>query len=310
MPQSRTLCRHDDYLITLHQPDRVSAHTVVITFGGMPSVLAEKGFGTSFCLSQGWTTIYVAQRALSQYQGLDQTSFQAAVGPAVEGRKVVCYGSSLGGYAALYFGGAINARIIAAAPKLPAWPPIASPGLAIPLTHRPLHEAARSMSAPVVIFDPLVDHDRLTVEQMVKPAYPAARLVELPYFGHTLLNAIVAAGQLKGFMTALIQDDVVLPLDLPTDSNPGWQFRKGQALARSEPQVALRHFERFFDLSPSAKSLSALLNQLVATGNLADAQTLLDRAAAMADPDLVLSPQATQRAIKAGLHLQGCGAPA
>lgn len=111
-------------------------------------------------------------------------------------------------------------------------------------------------------------------------------------------------------MTALIRDDVLVPLDLPNDTNPGWQFRKGQALARSEPQAALRHFERFFDLSPSAKSLSALLNQLVAMGNLAGAQELLGRAAAMAGPDLILSPQATQRAIKAGLDLQGCGAPA
>lgn len=310
MPEFRTLCSHDDYRITLHQPDRVSADTIVVTFGGMPSDLAGSGFGTNFCLSQGWTTIYVAQRAMSQYQGLDQAAFRAAVAPVVDGRDVVCYGSSLGGYAALYYGGAVNARIIAAAPRLPAWPPITSPGLAIPLTHQPLHEAARSTSAPVVIYDPLVGHDRMTVEQMVKPAYPAARLVELPYFGHTLLNAIVAAGKLRSFMTALIHDDVLLPLDLPTDTNPGWQFRKGQALARSEPQAALRHFQRFFDLSPSAKSLSALLNQLVATGDLAGAQKLLDRAEAMADPDLVLSPQATQRAVKAGLDLHGCGAPA
>lgn len=305
MPEARTLCRHDDYLITLHQPDRPGADTVVVTFGGMPSGLAGSGFGTSFCLSQGWTTIHVAQRAMSQYQGLDQAAFRAAVAPAVEGRDVVCYGSSLGGYAALYYGGAVDAQIIAAAPKLPAWPPIASPGLAVPLTHQPLHEASRSAKAPVVIYDPLVVHDRMTVERMVRPAYPCLRLVELPYFGHTVLAAIVAAGKLKGFMTALIRDDVLLPLDLPTETNPGWQFRKGQALMRSDPQAALGHFRRFFDLAPSAKSLSALVDQLVATGDPAGAQDVLDRARAMADPDLVLSPQAAQRAVKAGLDLHG-----
>lgn len=96
MTQLQTLARTDDYLITLHRPDRPSADVIVITFGGMPSGLAASGFGTTFCLSKGWTTIYVAQRALSQYQGLDLAAFQAAVAPVVDKRDMVCYGSSLG----------------------------------------------------------------------------------------------------------------------------------------------------------------------------------------------------------------------
>ena len=309
MTQLQTLARNDDYLITLHRPDRPSADVIVITFGGMPSGLAASGFGTTFCLSKGWTTIYVAQRALSQYQGLDLAAFQAAVAPVVDKRDVVCYGSSLGGYAALYYGGAINARIIAAASRLPAWPPITSPHLSIPLAHKPLGDGPRSMSAPVVIYDPQVAHDCTTVEQMVKPAYPDVRLVELPHFGHTVLAAIAAAGALPTFMATLIRDDVLLPLEMPTDANPGWHFRKGQSLARTEPRIALDHFRRFFDLAPSSRSLSVLLNQLISTAGIDDAQRLLDRTEEMGDPDLVLSPHVTQRAIKAGLVLHQRGAP-
>lgn len=278
---------------------------VVVTFGGMPSDLADSGFGTKFCLSQGWITIHVAQRAMTQYQGLDVAGSPAAVAPAVEGRDVVCYGSSLGGYAALYYGGAIDARIIAAAPWLPAWPPIASPQLSVPLTHQPLAEAPRSRAAPVVIYNPQVAHDRTTVDQMVRPAYPALRLVELPFFGHTVFSAILAAGKLRTFMATLIRDDVLLPLDLPTDTNPGWQLRRGQFLARRKPHAAADHFRRFFDLAPSSRSLSMLLDQLLALGDLVGAQALLDRAGAAGDPDLVQQPQTAHRAVKAGLILHG-----
>ncbi|WP_347137549.1 hypothetical protein [Paracoccus sp. SSK6] len=308
MTELQTLARSDDYQITLHKPDGPDGDPVVVTFGGMPSGLAPGGFGTRFCLGQGWTTIYVAQRALSQYQGLDLAAFRAAVAPVVDGRDVVCYGSSLGGYAALYYGGTINARIVAAAPRLPAWPPITTPQMSIPLVHEPLHDVPRSRSAPVVIYDPRVAHDRTTVERMVKPAYPDVRLVELPHFGHTVLAAIAAAGALPTFMAALIRDDVLLPLDMPTDANPGWHLRKGQSLASAEPRVALDHFRRFFDLAPSSRSLSVLLNHLINTGGIEDAQSLLDRAEDMGDPDLVLSPHVTKRATKAGLVLQRRGA--
>ena len=165
------------------------------------------------------------------------------------------------------------------------------------------------MSAPVVIYDPQVAHDCTTVEQMVKPAYPDVRLVELPHFGHTVLAAIAAAGALPTFMATLIRDDVLLPLEMPTDANPGWHFRKGQSLARTEPRIALDHFRRFFDLAPSSRSLSVLLNQLISTAGIDDAQRLLDRTEEMGDPDLVLSPHVTQRAIKAGLVLHQRGAP-
>lgn len=100
-----TLAAHDDYLITLHHAEKPEVGPLVITFGGQPSKRTPEGFGTGFCLANDWDTIYVAQRAGTQYQGLDASTFRDAVAPVADGRDTVCYGSSLGGYAALFWRG-------------------------------------------------------------------------------------------------------------------------------------------------------------------------------------------------------------
>lgn len=147
----KTLAAHADYLITLHHGANADAGPLDITFGGQPSKLTASGFGTGWCLGKGWDTIYVAQRAETQYQDLPLEAFVGAVAEVIEGRDVVCYGSSLGAYAALYYGGSIDARIIAAAPMLPAWPPLKRPKDAIPLKHLPLNDVPRSRHEPVLI---------------------------------------------------------------------------------------------------------------------------------------------------------------
>jgi hypothetical protein len=72
---TRPLVDHPDYKITLHQKGENPTDKLLITFGGQPSGIAERGFGTDFCLSRGWDTIYVAQRQGSQYQGLPIKTF-------------------------------------------------------------------------------------------------------------------------------------------------------------------------------------------------------------------------------------------
>ena len=71
----RTLARHGDYEITLHESGAQPGDKLVVTFGGQPSDLAQSGFGTSFALSLGYDTIHVAQRFGTQYQGLPLEAF-------------------------------------------------------------------------------------------------------------------------------------------------------------------------------------------------------------------------------------------
>lgn len=119
---SQTIANEPSYWVTLHQGQQPS-ELLLITFGGTDTKLTGQGFGTDFALKNGYDTIYVAQKPGSQYQHLSAQAFCEAVDPLIHNyRRVVTYGASLGGYAALYYGSSINTKVIAASPKNSAHP--------------------------------------------------------------------------------------------------------------------------------------------------------------------------------------------
>ena len=66
----------------------------------------------------------------------------------IEGRDVVTYGASLGAYAAFYFGGAIGARIIGAAPMQSLWPEVmVKRWEGVPLIHNRLEDTPKPHAA-------------------------------------------------------------------------------------------------------------------------------------------------------------------
>lgn len=299
---AQQLAIHADYQISLHRaraPD--DAVPLVITFGGQPSGLGETGFGTGWCLQLGWDTIYVAQRHGTQYQGLSMEDFRDAVAAICAGRDVVCYGSSLGGYAALYYAGAIGARVLAASPMLPAWPPLGRRPDMIPILHRPLADVPRSPHSPILLYDPMVAADRRIIDEMIAPVYPDARHAELPFAGHTTLQTLNSAGILKNFVRAAIAEDRVLPLDFDRDRDPIYHFQKGRHLVACDPEAARRHFETSLTLAPSRHVAANLLGVLLRLDDRVAAQALVDRY--HGDPDHPLPAPALRRAEMSGLAI-------
>ncbi|RDW12787.1 hypothetical protein [Paracoccus thiocyanatus] len=278
-----------------------------MTFGGQPSGLAASGFGTGWCLGKGWDTIYVAQRAGTQYQDLPLDAFVAAVAPVVSGRDVVCYGSSLGAYAALYYGGSIDARIIAAAPMLPAWPPLNRVKDAIPLRHQPLQDAPRSRHAPVLLYDPMVPDDKTMVESMVLPRYPDARAITVEFAGHTILQMLARSGLISQILVPLFLEDRIVEFELDPKDNSIWHFRKGRHLMRDDPQRARQHLERSLDIEPSRHVIGNLLSLLLRLGDDLAAQRLVDRVRASDHPEMRIPPGNLERARAAGLDLGRLG---
>ncbi len=274
--QTETLASHDDYLITLHRAGETPSKKLVITFGLLPSGKTPAGFGTSFLLKKGYDTIYVAQERGTQYQGLSQAAFFEAVADQCIDRDVVTYGSSLGGYAALYYGGCLDARIIAAAPMLPAWPPLEHPNFPdFRIAHEELWDASRSLKPPVAIYDMHLRFDCMMIDEMVLRAYPNARLVKLEHTGHIVLKAIQRAGQLTPFLLRLIEDDEIIPLDLPTEDCALWTFGRGKLLLKQDPEEARRLLERSFALEPTRFAYELLLNILLRKNLLAEARDLM-----------------------------------
>lgn len=283
------LASSPDYLITHHEAPDGRGGPLVVTLGGQPSKRTAAGFGTGFAKANGWDTVYVAQREGTQYQGLPLEVFAAALAPVSEGRDVVCYGSSLGAYAALYYGGTLDARIIAAAPMLPAWPPLERPAHdRLPIAHGTVADGPISTKAPVVIYDPYVRHDQMMIDGIVLPAYPEARFLRLPLSGHTVLNYLKQAGLLKTIIRDLIADDALADHTYPTEDNATWCFNRGRAIRKSDPDEAIRLLTKGFGLERSRHIYGNLMPLLLRAGRIDEARDLLT--IAQADPPLTLPP--------------------
>ncbi|MFC3169561.1 hypothetical protein [Paracoccus fontiphilus] len=297
-----TLADHDDYRITLHQHGEALTDRIVITFGGQPSDLAAEGFGTSFIKGLGYDTIYVAQRHGTQFQGLTVDTFFDAVASTCADRDVVCYGSSLGAYAALYYGGSIDARIIAGAPMLPAWRPLGHKKYAdLAITHVNLADTPLSSKSPVVIYDSMRKQDAQVVDEMVLPAYPSARLVKVPHGGHTVLATLSEALILKPLIISIIEHDQVMSFDPPAEGTATWHAERAQTIAQSDPITAIAEFEKSLTIKPKSQPFCQLLNVLVRQGDLTEVQKRID--AARNQPTLKIVPHLKQKLEALGLQM-------
>lgn len=232
-----TLADDDGYLITRYE-GRERSDLLLISFGGLTSGRARKGFGTAFALARGYEHIYVAQEGGTQYQKLSLDRFLEVVAPYAKGKRVVTYGSSLGGYCALYFGGALDAQIIANGPKNSAHPYMRKKKYEhVEFTHAMLTEIPRTSKSPILIYDPYRSEETKFIEDVIAPSYPDARHLRFEFAGHTVLNTMKEAGVLKDVMISLIENDEAPDIKLPTDTSI-WYAERGRASLADGDTVA------------------------------------------------------------------------
>lgn len=305
MMNQTVIAREKDYWITVNRAGEAPSRQVVITFGGQPSDLEAEGFGTVFLRRQGIDSIHVAQAHGTQYQGLSLDTFRDRVAPLVAGYEdVLTYGSSLGGYAALYYGGVVNARIIAAAPMFPAWPPLRNRAFAgFTVTHADLWEVPRSRHAPAVILDPAKAADVRVLDEMVRRSYPDLRSVEVPFGGHQVLIALERARLLKPLILGLIERDEVTDFAPPAEGTAIWHGERGLSLRNADPAEALRELETSLSIKSSKRYFNEMVKLLIRAGRIAEAQARVDAARRTGDRQLVLVASMRKIAADAGLTL-------
>ncbi|WP_257274351.1 hypothetical protein, partial [Endozoicomonas sp. SESOKO4] len=203
--RGRIISDSKDYRITYYE--QKNSDILVIGFGGLPSKLDSPGFGRNLFLKKGYNYISVAQRELTQYQGLSWENFKEAVDPYIDNKRVFTYGSSLGAYCSLYYGGCINAQIISSAPKNSAHPEMLQKKFShLKWQHSELTDIPISNKKPIILHDPFQVEEREYIERFVKPAYPDARHVVLPFWGHTILNTMKQSGVVSRFITNIIEN--------------------------------------------------------------------------------------------------------
>lgn len=275
-PGPYELASSTGFKITYHK-NSIPSDTVMITFGGLPSRISAKGFGSNFALAMGYDHIFVAQEAGSQYQKLSLDNFKSAVEPYIRGKKVVTYGSSLGAYAAIYYGGVVNAKIIAAAPKNSAHPSMRKRKFAdVPFLHSEIKDNPKSGIPPLLIYDPYRSEETKFIKDVITPAYPGATHVTLPFAGHTVLNTMKESGVLKSFIVGYIENGNAAPPELRESDSYIWHAEKGRlALAENRTVEAIDHYEKSLELKDNAEAAGGYVKALLKTNRLEEARNFV-----------------------------------
>lgn len=273
-----TLAEAPGYLITYHKNTVPSDH-VVISFGGLPSTKTSRGFGSTFLLKQGYDHIFVAQEAGTQYQELSLEKFIEVVQPYLQGKLVTTYGSSLGAYAALYYGGAVDAKIIASAPKNSAHRFMRKKKYShVEFKHYDLEDVPRSKIPPLILFDPFREEETQFIEKWVTPAYPDSYLLKQPYAGHTVLHTMQESGCLKDFITTYIESGEILPFELKKEDSYIWHAEKGRRFLRqSHLDEAKKHFETSLEIHQNGEAAGGLARILLREGQPKLAQRVVKK---------------------------------
>lgn len=245
----------------VHQPAEEPSSVLLIGFGGPNSGDADRGIGHRLAARRGYDYIFVSRAASSQYQDLSLEAFVDAVGEtAAQHDRVVAYGAAVGGYAAVYYGGAIGAKVIAASPRNPAHPSAGSRRhREQPFRHREISEQPTSQVAPVILCDPQRDEDVRFIEDHIRPVYPGGDYLQFPYTGRRVLEVLRENGLADEFLVSVIEADTVPPIELPTDGEPTYHAERGRELARQGRWVeAERHLVEALRLRPTRSAVLSL----------------------------------------------------
>ena len=288
------LASREGYRITFHR-GATTSNVLLVTFGAANSGMTEKGFGSDYAAKAGFDHIYVAQRTHSYYQELSLSEFYRAVAPfAAQYSRVVTYGSSLGAYCALYFGGSIGAKAIASAPRNSRHPEYGSAkhrgGL---FRHAELYQVPASDASPVILVDPTLGMDLRYVDGQVRRTYASPEVVEVPFAGHEVLRALRQLGALGSFISGVIEDDSVPDVEWGGPGNVTWHRERGRSLSEQKLwQEAEGELLASLDVDFTAKAARLLASVYVATQDAEKLQSFVSRARALHGATDFLPPAA------------------
>lgn len=213
-----------------------------IVFNGAGSTLASVPFGLKFLISQGYNVI-ACLHDNDQYQGLSFGEFKRNIESLVKGKTVFLYGSSLGAYSALYYAGAVNGNVIAAAPRNSAHPSVIERHGALSkyrvedFRHKNYFENKLTSGSVDILVDPHDEQDMDFLNKFVLNVYPKTRLLLFGHAGHQVLFHVNRTGQLK----RIINDIVTCKKDIYIDSEIDSEFSD---LGRAKHYFRMEDFHR------------------------------------------------------------------
>jgi hypothetical protein len=180
---------------------------LVVTFDPLLYLHTKPPFGHEFLGKQGLDVIAVRKKTENFYQPLSRRDFEAAVAPvASRYPRVVAYGSSLGAYAALYFGRDLPWTVIASSPRVSVHPVFGAAAWQQRCDYR--HERFDAATPPrcdaVIFYDPRDAIDRRYLDGEVLLQFPRAEVERVPFAGHPVNQFLGDIGYIAPFVRAVL----------------------------------------------------------------------------------------------------------
>lgn len=196
----------------------IGSSKTFVVFNGKGSLKSSPAFGLSFLIKNGFNVITCLQNN-NQYQELSFEDMRKYVYPFVKDYDTYLYGSSLGGYCALYYAGALNGTVIAGAPRNSAHPILQNniseefkKELKIDSLFNQLHFKHSSFDfnpktdKKIYIFiDPYVEADVFFVEKLIENNFSGLNLINCEYAGHEVLYHLNKTNQLKKIVEDIVK---------------------------------------------------------------------------------------------------------
>ncbi len=209
------------YRLEYYQQQQASDY-LFVCFNGVMGHKKHRTFGLDFMLKQGFDVITVNSAMQGNYQLLSVQDFAALVKPLSQHKRhVYTYGHSLGAYMALYYAGAIEAQVIASAPRHPGHPrfyntfdPTLQQAVTVPYQHSELVDVAKTSQPVFIFYDPFEKKDQFMLDELVLPVYPHAQVCQLPRATHSTVMVLKELGLLKDFILSMVYQQRFLPVDL------------------------------------------------------------------------------------------------
>jgi tetratricopeptide (TPR) repeat protein len=181
--------------------------TLAVTFDPLLYLCDKPPFGHEFFAKQGIDVVSVRKKAEHFYQPLTRAAFATALRPLkTRYARIVCYGSSLGAYAALYYARDLPWTVIASSPRVSVHPVYGAQiwQQRCGFRHEPFRADAAVRCDAIIFYDPRDAIDRRYIEGEVLPQFTRARVVRVPFAGHPANQFLGDIGYIAPYVRAVV----------------------------------------------------------------------------------------------------------
>lgn len=235
----------------------VGASKTFIVFNGAGTLKTETPFALNYLNKNGFNVVACLQND-NQYQELSFEDFEKYVYPIVRDHEVFLYGSSLGGYCALYYAGAVNGTVIASAPRNSAHPILVessenqSKFEGKNFKHTEFNDNKKTDRDIFIFYDPYVKEDSYFIEFLIKGSFEKLHLIRFDFAGHEVLYHLNHTKQLNRIIKSIT--DGKIPVIEKIDSSYTYMGQARQAYFINDYKKAVALSEKALE----DKSLKAI----------------------------------------------------